>query len=60
MSLDFNKSVVDPNYYYSVDDECLILMTYSESFVVGYKQCLTSEFDMKNLSMMRYFLGQEV
>jgi hypothetical protein len=37
-SLGFNKSVVDPNlYYYSVGDESLILMTYSESLVVGYK-----------------------
>jgi hypothetical protein len=38
MSLYFNKSVVDPNlYYYSVGDESMILMTYSESLVVGYK-----------------------
>jgi hypothetical protein len=38
MSLGFIISVVDPNlYYYSVDDENLILMTYSESLVVGYK-----------------------
>jgi hypothetical protein len=38
MSLGFNKSVVDPNlYYYSVGDESLILMTYSENLVVGYK-----------------------
>jgi hypothetical protein len=35
ISLDFNKSVVDPNlYHYSVGDESLILMTYSESVVV--------------------------
>jgi hypothetical protein len=38
MSLGFNKSVVDPNlYYYIVGDESLILVTYSESLVVGYK-----------------------
>jgi hypothetical protein len=38
MSLVFNKSVVDPNlYYYIVGDESLILVTYSESLVVGYK-----------------------
>jgi hypothetical protein len=38
MSLGFSKSVVDPNlYYYSVGDKSLILMTYSESLVVGYK-----------------------
>jgi hypothetical protein len=35
ISLDFNKSVADPNlYHYSVGDESLILMTYSESVVV--------------------------
>jgi hypothetical protein len=38
MSLGFSKSVVDPNlYYYSVGDKSLILMTYSESLIVGYK-----------------------
>jgi hypothetical protein len=61
MSLDFSKSVADPNlYHYSIGDEGLILMTYSESLVVGYKSSLTSEFEMKNLSMMHYFSGQEV
>jgi hypothetical protein len=38
MSLEFSKSVVDPNlYHYSVDDESLILVTYLESLVVEYK-----------------------
>jgi hypothetical protein len=38
MSLDFNKSVVDPNlYYYNIGDESLILMTYSKILIVGYK-----------------------
>jgi hypothetical protein len=61
MSLGFNKSVVDPNlYYYIVSDESLILVTYSGSLVVGYKQALTSDFEMKDLGMMHYFLGQEV
>jgi hypothetical protein len=36
MSLDFSKSTVDPKLY-SVGDKNLILMTYSESVVVGYK-----------------------
>jgi hypothetical protein len=36
MSLDFSKSVADPNLY-SVGDENLILMTYSESLVVKKK-----------------------
>jgi hypothetical protein len=43
MSLDFSKSVVDPNLY-SVGDENLILMTYSEILVVENKQALTSDF----------------
>jgi hypothetical protein len=49
MSLGFNKSVADPNlYYYIVGDESLILMTYSGSHVVGYKQASTSDFEMKD------------
>jgi hypothetical protein len=61
LSLGFSKSVVDPNlYYYIVGDESLILVTYSGSLVVGYKQALTSYFEMKDLGMMHYFLGQEV
>jgi hypothetical protein len=38
MTLDFSKTVADPNlYYYSVGNESLILMNYSESLVVVYK-----------------------
>ena len=45
MSLDFSKSVADPNlYYYSIGDESPILMTYSESLVVENTQALTSDF----------------
>ena len=43
MSLDFSKSVVDPNLY-NVGDKNLILMTYSESLVVENKQALTFDF----------------
>jgi hypothetical protein len=37
MSLDFNKSVVDPNlYYHIVGDECLILVMYVDDlFLIG-------------------------
>ena len=60
MSLGFSRSVVDSNlYYYSVGVESLILMTYSQS-LVGYKLDLTSDFKMKDMSMMHHFLGQEV
>jgi hypothetical protein len=61
MSLGFRKGVVGPNlYYYIVGDESMILMTYSGSCVVGYNQTLTFDFEIKDLGMMHYFLGQEV
>jgi hypothetical protein len=41
-----------------------MLMTYSspgsESLIVECKRALTSEFEMKDLGMMHYFLGLEV
>jgi hypothetical protein len=69
MSLGFNKIVVDPNLdYHIVGDECLILVLYvddlfltdSERLIVECKRALTSEFEMKDLGMMHYFLGLEV
>jgi hypothetical protein len=61
MSLGFSKSVVDPNlYYYIFGDESLTLVTYLGSLVVGYKKALTFDFEMKDVGMMHYFLGQEV
>jgi hypothetical protein len=69
MSLGFNKSVADPNLYYKiVGDECLILVLYiddlfltgSKSLIVKCKRALASEFEMKELGMMHYFLGLEV
>jgi hypothetical protein len=58
MSLGFNKSVAYPNlYYYIVGDESLILVTYSGSLVVGYKQALTSSFEMKDLGYDALLLG---
>jgi hypothetical protein len=68
MSLGFIKGVVDLNlYYHIVGNESLILVLYvddlftgSESLIVEGKHALTSEFDMKDLGMMHYFLGLEV
>ena len=69
MSLGFSKSVVDHNlYYHIVGDECLILVLYVddlfligiESLIIECKYALASEFEMKDLGMMQYFLGLEV
>jgi hypothetical protein len=69
MSLGFSKSVADPNLYYNiVGDEWLILVLYvddlfltgSTSLIVECKRALASEFEMKDLGMMHYFLGLEV
>jgi hypothetical protein len=69
MSLGFKKSVVDPNLYYNiVGDECMIFILYvddlfltgSERLILECKRALTSEFEMKDLGMMHYFLGIEV
>jgi hypothetical protein len=69
ISLGFSKSVVDPNlYYHIVGDKCLILVLYvddlfltsSERLIVECKRALNSNFEMKDLGMMHYFLGLEV
>jgi hypothetical protein len=59
MSLGFSNSIFYSNlYYYSVCDERIILMTYSES-LVGYKLALNYDFDIKDMSMMHYFLEKK-
>jgi hypothetical protein len=69
MSLVFSKSVVDANLYYKIiDGESLILILYIDYlFLIGAgclitwcKHEFTSEFEMKDLGMMHYFLGLEV
>jgi hypothetical protein len=69
MILGFNKSVFDPNLYYLfVNGESLILVLYvddlfltgTKSLIVKCKYALTSDFEMKDLGMMYYFLGLEV
>jgi hypothetical protein len=69
ISLGFTKSDADPNLYYKVvDDDPLIIVLYvddlfltgAERLVVGCKRELASEFEMKDLSLMHYFLGLEV
>jgi hypothetical protein len=69
ISLGFNKSSADPNLYYSINgNELLILVLYvddlfitgSERFIVECKKALTAKFEMKYLGQMNYFLGLEV
>ena len=66
MSLGFRKSVVDPIMHYNiVNGESLILVLYvddlfltgTKSLIVECKYALASEFEMKYIGMMHYFLG---
>lgn len=68
-SLGFTKSDADSNLYFKVvENHLLILVLYVDGlFLIGAKQkiarCnkkLTSEFEMKDLGLMHYFLGLEV
>ena len=65
----FIKSDVDPNLYYLiVEGEPLILVLYvddllltgSSGLIEDCKRNLATEFDMKDLGLMYYFLGLEV
>jgi hypothetical protein len=69
MSLGFTKSKANPNIYYKVEDSGpMILLLYvddlfltgNEKLVAECKRKLASEFEMKDLGMMHYFLGLEV
>eukprot|EP00253_Pinus_taeda_P014552 PITA_14552 len=65
----FVKSDADPNLYYLVvENEPLILVLYvddlfltrSSRFIKDCKKTLATEFNMKDLGQMHYFLGLEV
>ena len=63
--LGFTKSKEDPNLYYKVEDgNLVILLLYVDDlFVTGmdrFIRKLATEFEMKDLGMMHYFLGMEV
>ena len=69
MKLGFTRSNVDLNLYFKVDrDGPLILVLYvGDLFLTGadplIHQCkreLASEFEMKDLGLMHYFLGLKV
>jgi hypothetical protein len=63
------KSKADSNLYFKVmNDEPVILLLYvddlfltgEEKLITECKKRLTSKFEMKDLSLMHYFLGLEV
>jgi hypothetical protein len=69
MSLIFTESEANPNLYYKVEDGFpLILVLYVEdlflirdkNLIDGCKRELASDFKMKDLGLMHYFLGLEV
>jgi hypothetical protein len=69
MRLGFSKSNADPNLYYKVVKNApVILLLYvddlflidEESLIIQCKNKLASDFDMKYLGLMHYYLGLEV
>jgi hypothetical protein len=69
MSLGFTKSKADSNLYYKVVDggPMILLLYVDDLFLTGVeklidecKKMLASEFEMKDLGIMHYFLGLEV
>jgi hypothetical protein len=69
MSLGFTKSKEDSNIYLKImNNEPIILLLYvddlfltrEENIITECKKRLTSEFKMKDLGLMHYFLGLEV
>jgi len=69
MSLGFTKSKADSNLYYKVEgDRPVLLLVYMDDlFLMGDEELISktkkkfdSEFEMKDLGMMHYFLGLEV
>jgi hypothetical protein len=67
--MSFEKREVDPNLYYIVvGEDPLILVLYvdyiviteDERLIVGCKESLALEFEMKCIGMMHNFMGFEV
>ena len=67
--LGFGKSEADPNLYYLVDgeDPIILVLYVDDLFITGeerpIERCklgLASEFEMKDIGLMHYFLGMEV
>ena len=64
--LGFTKSKADSNIYFKVEDEIpvILLLYFDDLFLIGEEELikdarriLSTEFEMKDLCMMHYFLG---
>ena len=69
INLGFTKSNANPILYYKImDDKPLILVLYvddlfltrNEKLIGWCRKNISSEFEMKDLGLMHYFLGLEV
>jgi hypothetical protein len=69
MSLGFTKSKVDPNLYFKIENDGLVILllyvdelflTDEENLITNCKKKFVIEFEMKGLGPMHYFLGLEV
>ena len=69
MALQFTKSKVDSNLYFKVEGEILVmlLLYVDDVFLIGKEELfkyarrrLATEFKLKDLGIMHYFVGMEV
>ena len=69
MGLGFTESKVDSNLYFKVDGgrPVMLLLYVDDLFLTGEEELikdtrmrLATEFEMKDLGMIHYFLGMEV
>jgi len=69
LSMGFTKSEVDPNLYFILvgfDPLILVLqvdylfLTGAKEIIVGCKEDLEIEFEIKDIGFMHYFFGLEV
>jgi hypothetical protein len=69
MNLGFTKSKVDPNLYFKIENDGLVILllyvdefflTDEENIITDCKKKLVAKFEKKDLGLMHYFLGLEV
>jgi hypothetical protein len=69
MSLGFTKSKADANLFFKIVDDGLVILllhmddlflTGEEKLISDCKKKLVAEFEMKDRSLIHYFLGLEV